>query len=144
MLTILFITVFLCAYLGAGARIARARYALENHEYMTFSPTRAEATEEANRIKQKFAAMDHKSWCHLMYDILRKDGCTCHHSKQWAELKYELTNAMNGQQAGRKPASPIRTMLVWPGHLSYKYLTGGTVQKPNYALIAELESKELR
>lgn len=140
-------------YLAVGARVARHQHALAMHNYrLALGQTQTKAQERINAEKRivelefKQTALPHKSYCHLMYQALKAQGCrNCPSSTEWHNLRVQIEQL---RKIGKltivppEPSPPYGTMLLWPVVKLEDYLTSGEVAKANPYKIAELE-KEL-
>jgi len=156
MLTLVFLFVFLIPYLTVGARYSRNRYAELQHvnaQKQMGVPSLAELKAMKVELNSLRSGPDilgdyklaHEANCRAwswISEVYRNTHCNCGVKKKVGLLEQNIRAAEAGKAMTQEP-SVFTPLLFWPGYMATSYLKGGKVDKPNYALIEELEKKEL-
>lgn len=128
-------------YLAVGAPYARRRYALAVHERNQYLPMLNQSKTNYEQAKSKRANLKHQSHCFLNYSCIKHEGCkNCNQSEEWRALTQVMEAETQNIKSVPKPTNPFIIMVGWPVVLLNTYLTSGTVDKPDYSRIAELEA----
>lgn len=136
---LLIMVVLLIPYLAVGSKFARARYALERFNWEQ-NPVALSAADTKAQKELELKSLKH-GICNLNYSGLEHKGCDCGSSSTWWALKRDIESAKVTMK--KEPGLPLKEMTAWPFVMFGDYLKGGTVDKPNYRIIEELEKKEL-